>query len=114
MYKYGSMDFKPPQPMTREKMRELRVMTIVKQIYMETIIHAERDHVTNYHYIVPTSFTDITNTTKVVPPFYKENMSAILLGLQEAFPDCSIRNEMVLKGPGSHKELYNTIIIDWS
>ena len=114
MYTYGSMDFKPPQPMSREKMRQLRVTTIVKQIYRETIIQAEREYCTNYHYIVPTSFTDITNTTKVVPPFYKENMPAILVGLQEAFPDCSIKNEMVLKGPGAYKELYNTIIIDWS
>lgn len=114
MYDYGSMDFAPPTQMSRAKMRELRIMTIVKQIHKEAIIQAQRDHSTVYHYIVPTSFTDITNTVKVVPPFYRDNMPAILTGLREAFTDCSVTNEMVLKGPGSHKELYNTIIIDWT
>lgn len=114
MYNYGSMDFKPPHQMTRATMRELRIMTIVKQIHREAIIQAERENSTIYHYNVPTSYTDVTNTTKVVPPFYRDNMPAILAGLREAFTDCSVTNEMVLKGPGSHKELYNTIIIDWS
>jgi len=114
MYDYGSMDFNPPQKMSRVKMRELRIMTIVKQIHKEAIIQAERDHSTVYHYIVPTSYTDVTNTVKVVPTFYKDNMVRILTGLQEAFTDCTVTNAMVSKGPGSHKEFYNAIIIDWT
>jgi hypothetical protein len=102
---------------TQAGRRLKHVARIVTQIYGYVMSQAEKNPATTFIYIIPEDH-----------PFYMANMSDIVAGLQERFPDSAITQRSILRTPDgkdhviSHLipsinrlgQLLDAIVIDWS
>jgi len=89
-----------------EEARLSRVLAIVHWLYQAAIKVAGTTTQTSFNYQIPAAHSLAGRSD----PFYIKNMSDILKGLQDRFPDCVISHAVMTKGRDG--KLYDISKID--